>query len=144
VESNHYCCDANTMYYHYTISPTFNHLIQAIQKHSILPIYNIPLSFSFTYPYMLSLITTKGEWCVVIYDIGIMSNATRILGTSTTKAIARGNIPVQQKTIRLSYRIRGRVARNQTKRKQKAQVLRPKTILCRLMNVSLINSSGML
>jgi fibronectin type 3 domain-containing protein len=80
----------------------------------------------------------------VIYDIGIMSNATRILGTSTTKAIARGSIPVQQKTIKLSYRIRGRVARNQTKRKQKAQVFRPSTILCRLMKVSLINSSGIL
>jgi hypothetical protein len=42
------------------------------------------------------------------------------------------------------YRSRGSVARNHTNRKQNIHVFSPSTILCRLMNVSLMNSSGML
>lgn len=48
-------------------------------------------------------------------------------GTSRMKAITTGNNAVQQKTIIWSKRTRGKVARNQTKTKQIAQVFNPNT-----------------
>lgn len=43
-----------------------------------------------------------------------------------------------------SYRSRGNVARNHTNRKQKRHVFSANTILCRLMNESLTNTSGIM
>lgn len=73
-----------------------------------------------------------------------MSNATKILGTKIISAITTGKIPVQHACISWSYRNRGNVARNHTKMKQKIHVLRAKTILWMLMNVSLGTISGMM
>lgn len=57
-----------------------------------------------------------------------MSKATNILGTSIIKATATGNRFNQHKSINWSYFILGRVALNQTNKKQNRQVLIPKTI----------------
>lgn len=56
--------------------------------------------------------------------------------------MATGKSPVQHSKIIWSYLTRGNVALNQTNKKQKRQVLRPKIILCMLKKVSLMNSSG--
>lgn len=55
-----------------------------------------------------------------------------------------GNNWVQQKVISWSYLTRGRVARNQTKIKQKIHVLRASTTLCRFINVSFWIISGII
>ncbi len=57
------------------------------------------------------------------------------------KAIITGNIPVQQNCINWSYRNRGKVALNQTNKKQNKQVFKPSTMLCKLMKVLLIKIS---
>lgn len=57
----------------------------------------------------------------------IRSKAINKQGTSKMKAITTGNNAVQQKTIIWSKRTRGKVARNQTKTKQIAQVFNPNT-----------------
>ena len=54
----------------------------------------------------------------------IASKDIRTLGTKSTKAIARGRQLTQQKLIRLSQRIRGRVARNHTKANAPRHVFR--------------------
>lgn len=73
-----------------------------------------------------------------------MSKATKILGTRMIKATATGNRFNQHKSINWSYRSLGKVALNQTNKKQKTQVLRPRIILWMLMKESLINNSGKL
>jgi hypothetical protein len=65
-----------------------------------------------------------------------------MLGTSIVKAIATGKRPVQQNNISWSNLSLGKVALNQTKRKQKRQVLSPNIILCILKKVSLTITSG--
>jgi hypothetical protein len=52
-------------------------------------------------------------------------------GTRIINAITTGNNPVQQNTMIWSNRTRGKVALNQTKKKQKIQVFKPNTIDCK-------------
>lgn len=59
-------------------------------------------------------------------------------------AITTGNSIVQQNTIIVSKRTLGKVARNQTKTKQIAQVFNPKMQAWIFKNVLLINNSGKL
>ena len=60
------------------------------------------------------------------------------------KATATGNKLSQQNSISWSYLNLGRVALNQTKKKQKTQVFRPNIIGWRVIIVSLTKSSGAL
>lgn len=73
-----------------------------------------------------------------------MSNATKSEGTKIIKAITIGNSPVHMNCINWSYRNRGNVALNQTKRKQKTHVFSANTILCKLIKESLTKSSGII
>ena len=74
--------------------------------------------------------------------LGTISNATNILGTKIINATAIGNRFNQHNSIKASYLILGNVALNQTKIKQKIQVLIPKKIACKLNTESLTNISG--
>lgn len=76
------------------------------------------------------------------YAVALISNAIRILGTRTSRAIAIGSIPVQQNTISVSYRIRGRVARIHTNTNIKNRALIPRITDCRLINDELLKISG--
>uniref|UniRef100_A0A8K1ZR57 Uncharacterized protein n=1 Tax=Apiotrichum gracile TaxID=82516 RepID=A0A8K1ZR57_9TREE len=78
------------------------------------------------------------------YYTGIISNLTRIDGTSTINAIAKGNIPVHLKYISWSYRNRGIVARVQTKKNINKQDFKPRIIAWILINVSFSITSGKL
>ena len=60
------------------------------------------------------------------------------------KATATGNKFNQHNSIKASYLILGKVALNQTKRKQNKQVFIPKMIDCRFIGVLFINISGKL
>jgi hypothetical protein len=57
-----------------------------------------------------------------------MSKATNILGTKIINATAKGNKFSQHKSINWSYRVRSKVARINTNKKQNRQVLIPKII----------------
>jgi hypothetical protein len=70
-----------------------------------------------------------------------MSKATSRLGTRIRSEIAIGRSPVQQKTIRESYRIRGSVARIHINRNIIRTALTASAILCRLINESSANST---
>ena len=71
-----------------------------------------------------------------------MSNAIKILGTKIIKATATGKRFNQHKSINWSYLNLGKVALNQTKKKQKIHVFNPKIIDC-IFNIELfINNSG--
>jgi hypothetical protein len=65
-----------------------------------------------------------------------------MLGMNMMKATATGNIFNQHRSINWSYLNLGNVALNQTKIKQKIQVLTPKTMLWMLTNESLMKISG--
>ena len=73
-----------------------------------------------------------------------MSKAIKIEGTNTIKAITTGSNIVQQNTMIVSNRTRGKVALNHTNKKQKIQVFNPKIIDCKFKYVSLTNNSGKL
>ena len=71
-----------------------------------------------------------------------MSNATKMQGTRIMKATATGKRFNQHSSISWSYLIRGRVARNQTNKKQNNTVLKPRTIDWMLKKDSFVKISG--
>ena len=67
-----------------------------------------------------------------------------MLGINIIKATATGKRFNQQSSISWSYRSLGKVALNQTKKKQKIQVFKPNIIDCKFNTESFTNSSGKL
>ena len=73
-----------------------------------------------------------------------MSNAISTLGIRQRTPIQIGSIQVQQNTIRLSYRSRGRVARIHTKININTRALIPRIRLCTLIKLLLLKISVIL
>ena len=74
----------------------------------------------------------------------MISKATKILGTNIIKATATGKRFNQHKSINWSHLNLGKLALNQTNKKQNKQVLIPKIIDWILKTLLLINNSGIL
>lgn len=67
-----------------------------------------------------------------------------MLGTSNIRDTATGKRFNQQRSISPSYLKRGKVARNNTNKKQNKQVFKPKITACKFIKDSFTNISGRL